>query len=64
MVPNDDDDRWNIIINVCLRLVFSLYRKYEDGTLTHEEYYKQITEFTNEQLPYYLKIDDFINEVV
>jgi hypothetical protein len=30
MVPNDDDDRWNIIINVCLRLVFSLYRKYED----------------------------------
>ena len=30
MVPNDDDDRWNIIINVCLELVLSLYKKYED----------------------------------
>lgn len=29
MIPNDDDDRWNIIINVCLRLVFSLYKKHE-----------------------------------
>ncbi|MFM8296427.1 MAG: hypothetical protein ACKN9E_18025 [Microcystaceae cyanobacterium] len=29
IVPNDDDDRWNIIISVCLRLVLKLYAQYQ-----------------------------------
>lgn len=38
-----------------------LYEKCKNGEITHDEYLTKIKNLTNEQLPYYLKIDDFID---